>query len=267
MHLTSLDRTQLYVRLPEPLPAETNGLFAEVIERRAAGEPVAYITGEREFMGLDFYVDRRVLIPRPETEGLVERALSWIEGQDRPLRIIDVGTGSGAITLSIDRLSRAAAHRLIIASDVSQEALAVARLNRERLGACRVQFVRGSLLDWARAPFDLIVANLPYLRDDQRHAGIAREPDSALFAASYGFALYAELLRQSPALLMPGGLMLCEIDPDQRDAALAQAHDAHPSAIIRVEPDLAGLDRYLIIEGQTADLTQQKTPPSELSGV
>jgi release factor glutamine methyltransferase len=249
MQLTGLDRTQLYIRLPEPMPAETSRLLAEIIERRAAGEPIAYITGKRGFMGLDFYVDRRVLIPRPETEGLVERVLSWIERQDRPLRIVDVGTGTGAIALSIDRLNRAAVKPLIVASDVSREALAVARLNHERLGACRVQFVCGSLLDWARAPFDLIVANLPYLREDQRHTGIAQEPDSALYADDRGFALYAALLPQSAGLLAPGGYMLCEIDPDQRDTALAQAHDTHPSANIRVEPDLAGLDRYLIIEG------------------
>jgi release factor glutamine methyltransferase len=248
MHLTGRDRAQLYIRLPEPLPPETDARFAEMIERRVAGEPVAYITESREFMGLEVFVDRRVLIPRPETEGLVERALPWIERQDRPLRIVDTGTGSGVIALSIDRLSQVSGQRLIIASDSSREALAVARINRVRLGAGRVQLVCGSQLDWARVPFDMIVANLPYLREDQRHSGIAHEPDSALYAADLGFALYAELLRQSSTLLAQGGLMLCEIDPDQRDTALDHARAAHPAATVRIDPDLAGLDRYLIIE-------------------
>jgi release factor glutamine methyltransferase len=199
-------------------------------------------------MGLDFYVDRRVLIPRPETEGLVERALAWIEQQSRPLRIVDVGTGSGAIALSLDLLAHTEKRPMIVASDISRGALEVARINRERLGARRVEFVCGSLLDWTRGPFDLIVANLPYLREDQRHGGIALEPDAALYAEERGFALYRKLLRQSTLLLAPGGILLCEIDPDQRDVALVQAHAAHPSATIRVEPDLAGLDRYLVIE-------------------
>lgn len=248
MHLTGLDRTELYVRLPEPLPPENVARFDELVERRAAGEPVAYLTGSREFMGLDFFVDRRVLIPRPETEGLAERALAWIERQERPLRIIDVGTGSGAIALSIARLNHPTAPLLIIASDISPNALAVARINRERLAADHVQFVCGSLLDWARAPFDVIVANLPYLRDDQRHTGIALEPDEALYSGDLGFSHYVKLLRQSSALLAPGGLILCEIDPDQRDIALQHARSAHATAIVRVEPDLAGLDRYLIME-------------------
>jgi len=252
MHLTDLDRAQIYMRYPEPLPSDTDARFAELIERRAAGEPVAYITGTREFMGLDFVVDRRVLIPRPESEGLVERALTFINRQAQPLRIVDVGTGSGAIALSIDQLNRASRRSLIIASDVSRAALAVAEINRKRLNAQRVQLVCGSLLDWARSPFDVIVANLPYLREDQRHPGIALEPDNALYAADCGFALYAELLRQSTPLLAPGGLMLFEIDPAQRETALEQARTAHPYAMSRVEPDLAGLDRYLIVGGRVA---------------
>jgi release factor glutamine methyltransferase len=248
MHLTSLDRAQLYMRYPEPLPPDTNARFAELIERRTAGEPVAYITGSREFMGIDFVVDRRVLIPRPETEGLVERALAWTDQQDRALRIVDVGTGSGAIAISLGRLSQSADRPLIVAGDNSQDAVAVARINRERLGADRVHLVCGSLLDWARVPFDMIVANLPYLREDQRHPGIGLEPDSALYADDFGFALYAELLRQSVLLLAPGGILLCEIDPAQREAALRRSRAALPNAAIRVEPDLAGLDRYLIGE-------------------
>jgi release factor glutamine methyltransferase len=219
-----------------------------MIERRAAGEPVAYITGTREFMGLEFAVDPRVLIPRPETEGLVERALSWLSNHPQASRIVDVGTGSGAIAFSLARLAPASPRAAIFASDVSIDALAVARVNRARLGATRVQFVCGSLLDWSHAPFDVIVANLPYLRKEQRHSGIAREPDAALYAEDGGFKLYTELLRQSVGRLAPSGIILCEIDPLQRDRAVRDARCAFPTAEIRVERDLADLDRYLIVE-------------------
>ena len=252
MHLADFDRTRLYVRLLDPMAPRLQARFDELIERRASGEPIAYITGTREFMGLDFVVDRRVLIPRPETEGLVERTLAWMEKRRDKLRIVDVGTGSGAIALSLERLHHSSPCPQIIASDVSKDALDVARTNRRLLGACRVQLVCGSLLDWTRATFDVIIANLPYLREDQRHTGIALEPDSALYAPELGFARYAELLRQSSFALAPGGLMLCEIDPAQRGVALVQARDAHPHASVRVERDLAGLDRYLVVEREAA---------------
>ena len=248
MYLTRVTRAQLYVLLPTALPQVTASRFRELVERRAAGEPVAYIIGSREFMGLEFVVDPRVLIPRPETEGLVERALGWLSRHPGAPRIVDVGTGSGAIALSVDRLAPPTSRPWIFASDVSPDALAVARINRERLGARRVQFVCGSLLDWSRDQFDLILANLPYLRDEQRHPGISWEPDAALYAGDGGFALYAQLLQQSTSLLAPGGMILCEIDPDQRERALSVARGAFPRGNVRVEPDLAGLDRYLIIE-------------------
>jgi len=234
--------------LHEPLPATTVSRFQELVERRAAGEPVAYITGFREFMGLDFVVDPRVLIPRPETEGLVERALAWLNNHPGPARIVDVGTGSGAIALSLARLAPATSRHLIVASDVSSNALDVTRLNRERLDVDGVELVRGSLLDWNRGAFDLILANLPYLREEQRHSGIAWEPDRALYAEDEGFALYAHLLQQSAPFLAARGMILCEIDPDQREQALGTTNRYFAPGQVRVERDLAGLDRYLIVE-------------------
>jgi len=266
MHLTRQSRAQLYVTLPTPLDAITRSRFFELVERRVAGEPVAYITGSREFMGLDFTVDPRVLIPRPETEGLVERAFAWLNEQRGLRRVVDVGTGSGAIAISVDRLASSALNLEIFASDISIDALTVAQANRDRLGANRVQFVCGSLLDWSGGPFDAILANLPYLREEQRHAGIALEPDLALYAEDNGFALYAKLLRQSVTRLAPGGIILCEIDPAQRGQALAVAGEAFPQAGIRVEPDVAGLDRYLIVEnsGRSANSCKTKRNAAQL---
>jgi len=248
MALTGVDRVHLYLMLHEPLPATTVSRFQELVERRAEGEPVAYITGFREFMGLNFVVDPRVLIPRPETEGLVERALAWLTKHPGPTRIVDVGTGCGAIALSLARLAPATSRHLIVASDVSSNALDVTRLNRERLDVDSVELVRGSLLDWNRGAFDLILANLPYLREEQRHSGIAWEPDRALYAEDEGFALYAHLLQQSAPFLAARGMIVCEIDPDQREQALGTANRYFAPGEVRVESDLAGLDRYLIVE-------------------
>ncbi len=250
MHLRGVDRTHLYLDLNSEVPTEFMHAYAQLIERRAAGEPVAYITGQREFMGIGLVVDRRVLIPRPETEGLVERAIAWIDVHPEATLVVDVGTGSGAIAVSLDRFVDSERSITITASDVSGDALDVARLNVERCAARRIELVRGDLLSWCRGPIDLVVANLPYLRDEQHHAGIAHEPDLALYADDRGFALYNELLAQARSLLARRGTIMCEIDPDQRVAALSTVEELFPGAISRVEPDLAGLDRYLIVEVQ-----------------
>ncbi len=199
-------------------------------------------------MGLDFHVDPRVLIPRPETEGLVERALAWVIRHPEARRVVDVGTGSGAIAISIRRLSPSERPLMIVGSDISDEALAVACENATYLEATGVNLVQGTLLDWCLGPLDLVVANLPYLRESQRHSGIAQEPSGALFATDHGFALYAALIPQVAGLLSTRGALMCEIDPAQREIALATAQRAFSGAAIRVEPDLSGRDRYLIVD-------------------
>ncbi len=248
MHVRGVDRTHLYLDLNTDAPSDVERQYDDLVDRRVDGEPIAYITGHREFMGIDFVVDSRVLIPRPETEGLVERALEWLARHPNATRVIDVGTGSGAIAVALDRFVRADRPLTITASDLSGDALDVAQINVDRSSSRRVGLVRGDLLNWCRGPIDLVVANLPYLRDEQRHAGIAREPDLALYTARQGFALYAQMLPQARALLTQPGAVMCEIDPDQRDMAMTSAEEAFPAAKIQVEADLAGLDRYLIIE-------------------
>jgi len=249
MAVLGLDRSGLYLAYERHPSIVELARFHELTERRAAGEPVAYLTGHREFMGLDFLVDRRVLVPRPETEYLVEWALARARGWgESPRRVVDVGTGSGAIAVSL-------AHHLppsnavkVVGSDRSFDALRVARLNGERLTPGRVAFVAGDLLGWCRPGLDLVLANLPYLREDQSHAGLAHEPASALFGSGHGFDLYRRLLPEASKLLTPTGALACEIDPDQRAAALTLAHDVFPGAEIQLRRDLAGLDRYLIVD-------------------
>lgn len=248
MHLLGIDRVGLYLAYPDPPEPDIPARYWHLIERRLSGEPVAYIIGRREFMGHDFYVDRRVLIPRPETERLVEWAVQQLNELPGPRTIVDVGTGSGAIAVSLACALERPDIR-ILASDVSEDALEVARRNGERLAPGRVEFIQGSLLSWCREPLDLVLANLPYLRPDQAHAGIAWEPTMALYTGSDGLELYEELLPQARDTLRDGGSIAFEIDPAQADRASALTALVFPGARLRVEPDLAGLERYVFIEG------------------
>ena len=246
-HLLGVERAGLLAHPERPLDAATRAAYAALLARRAAGEPVAYLTGGREFMGLDFAVDRRVLIPRPETEHLVEAALAHLRAGPRPAPVaVDVGTGSGAIAVS---LALALPRLRVIAADVDAGALIVARANADRHGvADRVRLVRGSLLDWLGRPVDLIAANLPYLRPDQANPSIAWEPAAALYAGVDGFALYRDLLAQAPSRLRPGGRLLAEIDPGQAELALTTAAQVAPGWPASVQPDYAGRPRLLVLD-------------------
>lgn len=248
MYVCHIDRTHLYLALDDEAPPQLDKTLTTLVTRRAAGEPIAYLTGHRDFMGLDFLVDKRVLIPRPETEGLVERALRWLQDHPAARWIVDVGTGSGAIAIGLDRLSEVERNLVIVGSDVSRGALSVAAANVTRLQSDRVELVQGDLLGCFRGQIDLVVANLPYLRDAQRNSQIAHEPAVALYSEDAGFALYSALITQASTLLGFPGALLCEIDPAQRAVALAGAHSSFPDAGARVETDLAGRDRYLIVE-------------------
>lgn len=251
-HLLRLDRARLLMSLDRPAPPGLPERFQALIDRRTAGEPVAYITGHREFMGLDFLVDRRVLVPRPETEFLVEWGLRKLR-RDTPAPgrrrlIVDVGTGSGAILLSLTALAEPSGGTIYAGVDVSCEAIDVAGVNAARLAPGRVELVVGDLLCWCAGPVDLVLANLPYLRPEQIHQGIEQEPPGALLSGEDGFDHYRRLLSQLPEQLAPSGSCICEIDPAQRDVALRAARNALPDRHISILPDLAGFDRYLVIE-------------------
>jgi len=247
-HLLGWDRTRLVVALPDPFPTDVARDYDALIARRAAGEPVAYIVGEREFMGLPFAVGPGVLVPRPETECLVEWVAARVRAEPRwsaGARIVDVGTGSGAIALSLATLLPAAR---IIGIERSAQALGYARTNRARLDlAGRVGLIQGDLLGPIGAA-DVIAANLPYLRTDQAHVGIAQEPAEALYAGDDGLDLYRALLPQAARLLCALGLLAAEIDPEQSAAMVALCRAAFPHATIAVARDLAGLDRFVTVQ-------------------
>ena len=244
-----IERAQLFLRYDRPLPDGAAERFEALVARRLAGEPIAYVLGSRWFRNIELFVDERVLIPRPETERFVEYALAWLRSHPGPRRVVDVGTGSGAIALALaDEIGKRRPDVHIIATDVSAPALEVAAINRERLNMTdRVELAKSDLLDAFSEPFDIILANLPYLRPDQRHPSTRREPEVALFGGPDGFDLHRRLLRQSATMLAPDGLWVGEIDPAQAETAIRYARDVI-GRDARIENDYAGDARYVILQ-------------------
>lgn len=252
-YVLGISRAQLLARLERGLSESDQTRFLYLVGRAATGEPLAYLTGHREFLGLDFVVTADVLVPRPETELLVEQALRWLG--DRVAHVIDVGTGSGIIAVSI-AVQRPLAR--VTAIDRSPAALRVARRNAERHGVTeRVSFLQQDLLSPAASleAVDLICANLPYIpSDDLAVLEVSRhEPRLALDGGADGLDLIRRLLNQAPAVLSPTGAMLLEIEARQGPAVAALAASAFPGANVLVLHDLAGLDRVVMVERRTTN--------------
>ncbi len=245
-HTLGWSRARVLSRLQETITNETLHQFRTLTLRRAAREPVAYLVGRKEFYGLEFVVDRRVLVPRPETETLVDAALEWAKQRPAPLVIADVGTGSGCIAVAL-AVHLPQAH--IYAIDLFCEALAVARQNvmRHRVDA-RVTLLTGDLLAPLPQPVDLLVSNPPYTILDEVDTGVRmHEPHVALDGGHDGLAVYRRLLAAAPAALQPGGALMLEIGATQAGAVVALAQQAFPGALIRVRQDLAGRDRVVVV--------------------
>ena len=252
-HLLGITRAALYARTADPPPEGVVAAFDALLTRRVAGEPVAYLIGHKEFFGREFAVSPAVLVPRPETELLVSWAIAWLRARLLPARVVDVGTGSGAIAVTV---ARAVPTARVVASDISLEALRVARGNARKQGiAARIGFVRGDLLAWLGQPADLVLANLPYLTDAQMdEPSIAAEPRLALDGGDAdGLACYRRLIPQTAARLMPGGAFAFEIDPAQAATALLLCTAAFPAARVAVHNDLAGHARLVTVEAPPDD--------------
>ena len=239
-------------------PAGFGESLQRLVLRRMTHEPVAYITGVREFYGREFVVTRAVLIPRPETEGVIEAVVTgelgnWgtgeLEGleerQERPI-IVDVGTGSGCLAITT-ALEYPAAR--VIATDVSADALVVARDNARRLGADRVEFVESALIPAGLPPLDLIVANPPYVPEQDRESLSPDvrdfEPALALFAGGDGLDVIRALLPDARAALKPGGVLIMEIGAGQAAAVTALVAEAG-LRLITIRPDLQGIPRTVV---------------------
>ena len=235
-HSLGLKRLDLYLQFDRELAEAELAPYRELTARRARGEPVAYLTGHKEFMALDFLVTGDVLVPNPDTEVLVQRAVEWGREQDRPLRLADVGTGCGCIAVAVAHYLPSAT---IDAVDLSPAALEVAQLNAHKHGVVgRIRFLEGDLAAPLDGRYDAVLANLPYLRQG---AALAREvlaqPPIALFG---GPELVNRLLAELPRLLTSGGIALLEIDP-----AIAGELKLGGLAGTRVHKDLGGHDRVL----------------------
>ncbi len=249
-HLLQVERPQLLVRRDACLTPAQIEAFTALVRRRAQHEPVAYLIGQRPFYDVTLRVTPDVLIPRHESEHLVEEALAWAASQGRPLRVVDVGTGSGALALV---LARHLPQARLCAVDLSMPALQVARENLRRYGlARRVPLVQADLLAPLGAAFDLIVANLPYIDADRMpelEPNVRNyEPHQALDGGAGGLAVIARLVAQLPAHLARPGLALLEIDPHQAAPLQALTRQALPDAQMRLVRDYGGHDRVLVIE-------------------
>jgi release factor glutamine methyltransferase len=242
-HLTDYTRTHLLTYLEIELPLPAWEIYCEHLNRAADGEPLAYLTGEHEFLDLTFAITPDVLVPRPETELLVEEVLAW--GYHRPsLRIADVGTGSGAIAVT---LATHMPQAEVIANDISYQALRVARENSIRHGVSdRVCFVQSNLLAGIIGPFDVIIANLPYVQTGELPCVGDWEPRLALDGGGDGLAIIRALLYQAPSrLAQPDGLLLLEIGAAQGQEVSQLAQETFPGTAVSIHADLAGLDRVI----------------------
>ena len=241
-HALGLRRLDLYLKFDRPLTEAELGVYRELVARRAKGEPVAYLVGHKEFMGLDFAVTPAVLIPNPDTEVMVQRAVEIAREAVRPLRVADAGTGSGCIAIAI---AHYAPNVEVVASDVAPDALEVAARNIAMHGlAGRIQLVCGDLMAPFTGSFDLVCANLPYVAAGSDLAPeVVAQPARALFADDQGAALVPRLLAEAPARLNPGGRVLAELDPSI--AALAVDAVNQGLAGHRIHCDLAGHQRVL----------------------
>ncbi len=243
-HALKISRVQLYLDLDYELNSEQEETFWYLIERCLSHEPTAYIIGHREFYGLDFYVDPSVLIPRPESELLVEKALKL--AQNQPVSTIaEVGTGCGAIAIS---LALNLPQAKIYATDTSAPALKVALFNCKKHGVVdRICLLSGDMLNPLPEPVDLIVANLPYVKQSELSPICSpnSEPLLALNGGSDGLEKIRQLCRQVSDKLRPEGCLLLEIGQGQERAVTTFLRNLFPSAKIEVAPDLSGIDRVI----------------------
>jgi release factor glutamine methyltransferase len=242
-HSLGKKRIELYLEFERALAEPELAPLRELVRRRGQGEPLQHLLGTVEFCGQTFLCDQRALIPRPETEELVETLKSKIQNPNS--RILDVGTGSGVIALSLAaNFPEAEIHAI----DSSEEALSLARENAARLNLTeRVQFANSNLLERATGEFDLIVANLPYVASDAAQSlapEVLRDPAAALFGGSNGDELIRELIATAPDHLRPNGLLALEIGLGQSASLQAfltekMYHDIEP------KNDYAGITRFL----------------------
>ncbi len=244
-HVLGRKRIDLYLEFERRLSESELAPLRELVKRRGSGEPLQHLLGTVEFCGRSFRCDKRALVPRPETEQLVELLISKFKSKIAYSRMVDLGTGSGVIALT---LAAEFPKAEIVGADVSEDALMLARENAERLGLVdRVRFLRSSLLTDVQPGFDLIVANLPYVSTEDRQnlsREVLHDPEVALFAGARGDELVRQLIAQAPAWLRPGGMLALEIGIGQSETLVAVLTEKNYRDIFG-EKDYSGVIRFL----------------------
>ena len=241
-HVLGTDRAGLFSNLEKELDSSQTEIMFQLVERRKQGEPSAYITGHKEFYGLKFKVDRRALIPRPETELLVEKALGFCR-EFGFSSVADIGTGCGCVAINLAKNLPAAT---IFAADASLPALELAEENCAVHGLkTRISLLWGDLLQPLPDPVDMIVANLPYVRKEDMISGF--EPERALNGGRDGLDVIKTLIKQVPGKLNPEGMLLLEIGQGQADSVKYILRGVFHSPVIEVARDLAGIERVAIM--------------------
>ena len=242
-HVLGRKRIELYLEFERVLTESELAPLRNLVKRRSEGQPLQHLLGTTEFCGLTFLCDKRAMVPRPETEELVELVESKIE--NRELRIVDVGTGSGVIALT---LAVKFPEAEILAVDISDDALALAQENAARVKlADRVRFLKSNLLENVEGCFDVIVANLPYISIQDRQSlsrEVLHDPEVALFASAQGDELVRELIAQAPSQLRPGGMLALEIGIGQSEALLSALAEKNYRDI-SFKNDYSGVKRFL----------------------
>ena len=244
-HALGRTRMDIYLEFERPLSETELVPLRDLVKRRAQGEPLQHLLGTVEFCGQTFLSGKRAMVPRPETEELVELLMSEVRGQRSEVRILDVGTGSGVIALS---LAKEFPEAEVYAVDISEDALALARENAARLGLERVHFQKSDLLESLSERFDLIAANLPYISMQDRHL-LAREvlhdPEVALFGGPSGDELVRKLIDKAPLNLESGGMLALEIGVGQ-DEGLCEFLRQKNFHDIESKRDYSGITRFLL---------------------
>jgi release factor glutamine methyltransferase len=244
-HVLGRKRIELYLEFERPLRESELAPLRELVKRRGAGEPLQHLLGTVEFCGRTFVCDKRALVPRPETEQLVELLVSKFKCEIAHSRIVDVGTGSGVIALT---LAAEFPKAEVVAADISEDALALARENAERLGLVdRVRFLRSNLLEDVQPGLDVIVANLPYVSTEARQnlsREVLHDPEAALFAGPGGDELVRKLIAHAPSYLRPGGILALEIGIGQSEALMSALAEKNYRDIW-TENDYSGVTRFL----------------------
>ena len=244
-HVLGRKRIDLYLEFERRLPESELKPLRELVKRRGSGEPLQHLLGTVEFCGRSFRCDKRALVPRPETEQLVELLVSLFKSEIAYSRMADVGTGSGVIGLT---LAAEFPKAQIVGTDISEDALMLARENAVRLDLLdRVQFLRSNLLKNVQPDFDVIVANLPYVSTEDRQnlsREVLHDPEVALFAGARGDELVRQLIAQAPSWLRPGGMLAMEIGIGQSEALVAALTEKNYRDI-STEKDYSGVIRFL----------------------